>query len=71
MKEESLVTYPVILGVVWATAPVIRAFAVIIVAKCVNKELAKMAIPLLLQPLRFRGQKPQPTSKEDAHFSKY
>jgi hypothetical protein len=32
--------------------PIFRAIAVVIVARCVNPEIAKLAIPLVLRPLR-------------------
>ena len=33
-----------------ALAPIFRAIAVVLVVKCVSKELAELAIPLILRP---------------------
>jgi hypothetical protein len=41
-----------ILAGVFALYPVFRAAAVVLVAKCVNTEIAKLAIPLILRPVR-------------------
>ncbi len=41
----------IIVGV-WVLYPVFRAVAVVLVAKCVNRKIAILAIPLILKPLR-------------------
>ncbi len=57
MSETFLAPYPWLVLLTDALSPLIRAFAVISVVKCVKKEFAKMAIPLILQPFDFRGLK--------------
>lgn len=37
---------------VGAVYPVFRAVAVVVVARCVKEDIAKLAIPLVLRPLR-------------------
>jgi hypothetical protein len=57
-----------ILAATLAVWPVFRAVAVILVAKFVNDDIAKLAIPLVLHPLRpsfFSGtKKSQPDSTD-------
>ena len=70
MKAESLVLYSLALAFLWAIAPMFRAFAVVIVSKCVSKELAKIAIPLLLQPM-LRSRKSDNFGDEDSPAGKH
>ncbi len=35
-----------------AIGPIGRAVAVVLLAKCVNRDIAKLAIPLVLRPMR-------------------
>jgi hypothetical protein len=52
MKTDSLVFYSLVAAALMFLSPLVRAVAVVVVAKFLTKELAKLAIPLILQPRR-------------------